>query len=278
MSSPLSYVLIINLVAIAPVVNNPSYTILDIDRPGAGQWTTFVPKGINSSCLDEWSKHKELILHKRDSLHHAITGKAKCCRKEKVQQEIQALKNRLEILDRVIDLITMLEKSDMEYTLKPSQKAEGSTSYDTRQRCIVLTVGSTANFIHEITHAGQYEAGEIMFDSVLDKSYLQDLYDEIEAYKAQYAYDPSSVSALTSSAVVRSLDDITPKWVEDLQSPEGEKTYHEHSRIRVNIHSGKATLLMAYPQLESQFKGWADNWTMKEVPHVVYKRQPFITK
>jgi hypothetical protein len=264
MSRQLSYLLIINLIGIASAAIDPTLFVSPISP---------APKGINSLCLDEWSRHKELILNKRDSLQYAIIDREKCTRNKERIQQTNLLKARLTNLDKVIDLINMLENSDVEYILRSSQKAEGSTSYDTRRKCIVLTVGSTANFIHEITHGGQYEAGEIMFDSLLDKSYLQDLYDETEAYKAQFSYDPSSVSALRSSSVARTLEEITPQWVEDLQSQDGEKTYREHSRIRVNIHSGKATLLLAYPQLESQFKGWSDNWTMKEAPNVVYKRQ-----
>jgi len=279
MSRHLSYALIINLIGFASVANSPYSLVFDMDMPDAIPLATSAPRGINSLCLDEWSRHKELIINKRDSLYYAIADKEKFCRnKEKTQHGIIALKARLANLDKVIDLVNTLEKSDVEYILKPSAKAEGSTAYDTRRKCIVLTVGSTANFIHEITHGGQYETGEIIFDSLLDKSYLQDLYDEAEAYKAQFSYDPSSVSALKSSSVARTLAEITPQWVENLQSPEGEKTYRDHSKIRVNIHSGKAVLLLAYPQLENQFKGWADTWTMKEAPNVVYKRQPLVVQ
>lgn len=278
MSRQLSYALIINLIGFASVANSPSL-VFDMNTLDAILLARSGPKGINSLCLDEWSRHKELIINKRDSLYYAIIDKEKFNRnKEKTQQEINSLKARLTNLDKVIDLVNTLEKSDVEYILEPSTKAEGSTSYDTRKKCIVLTVGSTANFIHEITHGGQYETGEIIFDSLLDKSYLQDLYDEAEAYKAQFSYDPSSVSALKSNSVARSLAEITPQWVENLQSPDGEKTYRDHSRIRVNIHSGKAALLLAYPQLESQFKEWSDTWTMKEAPNIVYKRQPLIVK
>jgi hypothetical protein len=264
-----------NLVGFASMADAPFMN----DHSDAIPLVSSAPKGINSLCLDEWSRHKELIINKRDSLYYVISVKEKANRnKEKIHHEILSLKARMASLDKVLDLVNALEKSDVEYILKPSSKAEGSTAYDTHRKCIVLTVGSTANFIHEITHGGQYEVGEIIFDSLLDKSYLQDLYDETEAYKAQFAYDPSSVSELKSSSVPRSMDDITPQWVENLQSPEGEKTYSNHSKIRVNIHSGKAVLMIAYPNLANQFKGWADSWTMKEAPNVVYKRQPLIVR
>jgi hypothetical protein len=277
MSRQLSF-LLMNLIGFASVASHPLFTESTIDKPDAGMMALPAPKGINSLCYDEWSRHKELIINKRDSLQEVIAEKEKrsCRYKEKVQQEVNSLKARVAQLDKVVELINSLEKSDEQYILKTSDKPEGSTSWDTKRKCIVLTVGSTANFIHEITHGGQYETGEIIFDALQEKSYLQDLYDETDAYKAQYAYDPASITALKSNTVARTMEDITPQWVANLQSKEGEKIYREHGLIRVNINSPKATLLMAYPQCEDQFKTWADNYTMKEVPNVVYKQQSFV--
>ncbi|PZQ97265.1 MAG: hypothetical protein DI539_30000, partial [Flavobacterium psychrophilum] len=267
MSRQLSF-LLINLIGFTSVANYPLFKESTIDKPDAGMIALPAPKGINSLCYDEWSRHKELIIDKRDSLQQAITEKEnRACRyKEKAQLEINNLKARVTQLDKVIELINSLEKSDEQYILQTADKPEGSISWDAKRKCVVLTVGSTANFIHEITHGGQYEAGEIIFDALLEKSYLQDLYDETDAYKAQYAYDPASITGLKSNTVARTMEDITPQWVANLQSKEGEKTYREHGLIRVNINSPKATLLIAYPQLENQFKTWADNCTMKEVP------------
>lgn len=268
MSRHFSYVVILNLIGFAPLATEPSLL------PAAS-----AAKGIPATCADEWASHKELIINKRDSLYNVLTAREKVHRcKHRNGREITLLKDRLAVLDKVMHIINMLEKSDEEYILRPAHNAEGSLSYDTHKKCIVLTVGSTANFIHEIIHAAQYEAGEIIFDAALDKSYLQDLYDEVEAYQAQFAYDPASVAALTSGSVARSPEQITTQWVADLQSPDGGKIYEEHSRIRVNIHSPKATLLLAYPQFENQLKYLADNWTMKEAPGIIYKRAAVVFK
>src|SRR6516164_2830390 len=51
---------------------------------------------------------------------------------------------------------------------------------------------------HETTHGGQFESGDIAFDTKTGMPYGADVFDEQAAYKAQYAYDPSSVSGLTS--------------------------------------------------------------------------------
>lgn len=277
MYGQLSYVLIIKLICLGVITTGPASTFPTTNSSIYSGASRRAPKGINSLCIDEWSQHKELILLKRDSLYYALNdlGKLNSSR-ERVQHEISLLKQRLDLLDKVIERIAKLENSDVEYVLRPTRKAEGSTSWDTKKKCIVLMVGSTANFIHEAMHGWHYETGEIMFDANVDKSYLADLVDETEAYKAQFAYDPSSISSLRGATVARSVEAITTDWVASLQSAEGERTYREHSRIRVNINSPKPILLKAYPQLESQFSSWADSWTMKQVPNTIYKRYPVV--
>lgn len=275
MSGQASYAFLINLICLGATAIDPASTVSTTNSPVRLQATMPAPAGINSLCLDEWSGHKELILQKRDSLYYAILDKEKLnTSREKIQQEIALLKQRWLLLDNVIKRVSMLEHSDVEYVLKSTAKGEGSTSWDTRRKCIVLTVGSTANFIHEAMHGWHYETGEIMFDANFDKSYLADLVDETEAYKAQFAYDPASITSLRSKTIAYAISDITTEWVAGLQSADGEKTYREHSRIRVNINSPKPVLLMAYPHLESQFINWADTWTMKQVPNTIYKKHP----
>jgi len=277
MYGQLSYALIINLICMGVMATDPASTFPTINSPAPDRAGRQVFKGINSLCIDEWSQHKELILLKRDSLYYALNDLEKLnSSRERIQHEIFLLKQRLDLLDKVIERIGKLENSDVEYVLRPTRKAEGSTSWDTKKKCIVLTVGSTANFIHEAMHGWQYETGEIMFDANVDKSYLADLVDETEAYKAQFAYDPSSIASLRGATIARSVEAITNDWVASLQSAEGERTYREHSRIRVNINSPKSILLKAYPQLESQFSTWADSWTMKQVPNTIYKRHPVV--
>lgn len=271
MSTHLTYVLYINLVCMGAALSHPVHPVAN--SPIHDSATIPAPRGVNSLSLGEWSRHKELILAKRDSLSYAILDRSKCTR-EKARQELTLLKMRLDKLEKFIARIGILENSDVEYVLKPSLKDEGSTAWDARRKCIVLTVGSTANFIHELMHGWQYETGEIMFDARFPKCYLQDLEDEVEAYKAQFAYDPGSVTNLRANSIARTLVSITPQWVAGLTSKEGEMTYAEHGKVRVNINSSKAMLMLAYPQLQQQFNTWQDTWTMKILPDMVYKKQP----
>ena len=46
------------------------------------------------------------------------------------------------------------------------------------------------DFVHEVTHAGQFETGDIAFNAETGGTLAQDIYDEIAAYQAQFAYDP----------------------------------------------------------------------------------------
>ncbi len=58
---------------------------------------------------------------------------------------------------------------------------------------------STANFVHELSHAGQFETQDLAFDMHNTKrSLAQDWKDEVEAYKTQFAYDPFSIPGLIS--------------------------------------------------------------------------------
>lgn len=273
MSTHLSYALIMNLVFAGALISDHANPVSH--APFLGTELNLAPKGINSLSLGEWARHKELILSKRDSLSYAILDKSKCAHiRERSQDEISLLKSRLDKLEKVIARIGILENSDMEYVLRTTSKEEGCTSWDTKKHCIVFTVGSTANFIHELMHGWQFETGEIIFDARFEKGYLQDLDDEVDAYKAQFAYDPASVSNLCAATVVRKMEGITTQWVAGLVSGNGEKTYGEHGKVRVNINSPKAALMLAYPQLEQQFRTWQETWTMKEVPNVIYKKQP----
>ena len=97
-----------------------------------------------------------------------------------------------------------LEASDQVYSLSSTAEGEnGGVTLNTSTNVIDIKSGSTSNFVHEMTHAGQFEAGDMAFDSKTGNTLAQDIYDEVSAYKAQFAYNPSSVSGLTSTVGMR---------------------------------------------------------------------------
>ena len=88
----------------------------------------------------------------------------------------------------------------------------------------------TATFVHEVTHAGQFESGELGFNRQTGEPLAYDTYDEVAAYKAQYAYDPWSVVELKSTTTVNSMSDICNLWVQGIET-NGIKIYAPGSNI-----------------------------------------------
>ncbi|HOU47561.1 MAG TPA: hypothetical protein PLL99_07125, partial [Chitinophagales bacterium] len=82
--------------------------------------------------------------------------------------------------------------------------SNGGTTYDASTSKIIFTFGGTSNFIHETTHGTQFETNDIAFDAQNGSTLAADVFDEIEAYKAQYAYKPKSVSKLESNSTINS--------------------------------------------------------------------------
>src|SRR5579872_3094131 len=112
--------------------------------------------------------------------------------------EKAALLNTLHCLDS-------LRESIQHYGLRYIDSSPGFMSYDIPNDIVYFNVqrNDVANFIHETTHGDQFQRGEIVFrDTVTgDKKTVvdglgDDLDNELEAYRAQYAYDHGSVTGL----------------------------------------------------------------------------------
>ena len=162
-----------------------------------------------------------------------------------------------------------MESSSQGYSLKVLDKTEsqGETSYDTKTGFIAISFMSTANFVLEVTHAGQFETGDLAFSKINGMSALQDLKDEVDAYKAQFAFDPSSVSGLTSTSSATSFEGITSEWVQGFANATGVKIYALGSTANTGLHpvkinSSKAELVKAYP-LENMLRLLPNDYTTK---------------
>lgn len=125
-----------------------------------------------------------------------------------------------------------------------------------------------------MTHAGQFEAGNMAFNSKTGMTLAQDVYDEVAAYKSQYAYDPSSVSGLPSTSVANSFGSITPTWVQDLA---GGTLYAPGGKANtgtgpLNINSTRADFINAYPN-NPAVKTLPANFVLKtSYPNIYYKK------
>ena len=181
---------------------------------------------------------------------------------------------RVASLNSSLNGLRTLETSDQVYSISKINSGEmgGMTLKDD-----VINIGylNTANFVHETTHAGQFERGEIAF---LDgKTIGQDIFDEVGAYKAQFAYDPASVSSLKSTSEANSFAAITPIWLRGIQTSDGSYPYSiggyaNTGNVRVDINSTKNTLLQAYPTAAQAFIGLRDNIKLKNIQGIYYKK------
>lgn len=79
----------------------------------------------------------------------------------------------------------------------------GGVQYDISSSLVNISYipGSTENFIHEVTHAGQFETGDIAFSPESGKTLAQDIYDEVAAYKAQEYYSGGNYNKMTAQYV-----------------------------------------------------------------------------
>lgn len=92
------------------------------------------------------------------------------------------------------------------------------------------------------------------------------------AYKAQWAYDASTVGGLQSS------NDITPSWVQGITKPNGDQPYKPGGSANtgigpVNINSTRDVLINAYQHLKNILQTYPVNATLKSItPSIYYKK------
>lgn len=169
----------------------------------------------------------------------------------------------------------LLESSSQVYSLSSPASGENSgVTLDTKTSAINISFRSTSSFVHETTHAGQFETGDLAFDLNTGGTLAQDVTDEVAAYKAQFAYSPSSVSGLTSTSVANSFGSITSSWVQGLA---GGTLYVPGGSANtgispLNINSTRADFIKAYPN-NAALKTLPINFILKKsYPNIYYKK------
>ncbi|MBL7866851.1 MAG: hypothetical protein JNM71_02405 [Flavobacterium lindanitolerans] len=192
--------------------------------------------------------------------------------------KIGDVNDRITSLTGTMNNLSTLEQSSQSYSLnKIAAGATGDTSYDPATGDVVISFGNTANFVHETTHAGQFESGDIAFDSTTPGvTYANDTGDEIAAYKAQYAYDPSSVSGLNSTSTANSFSGITVNWLQNLSDSSGNKIYAPGGAANtavypLNTNSGRADILKGYPN-NSSLQSLPSNFTYKSITTLKFRK------
>jgi hypothetical protein len=144
---------------------------------------------IEKASQQEWNRQKQEVVKARDKLQSQVDKiKAKAEKEgwgqDKLASKLGNLNERVLSLNSTLGNLGSMETSTQFYRLDNSAGEVGGTTYDASTGDVVIKYGSTANFVHETTHAGQFESGDIAFDRMTGQSYGQDLQDEVNAYKA----------------------------------------------------------------------------------------------
>ena len=238
---------------------------------------------IDPGSQEEWGRQKGKVINERDRLQRKLgslneQATTKGWSAEKLARKIGDIQDRVNSLNGTIDNLGMLEASSQVYALKAVVGEEGGTTYDPQTGNIVFSYNGTANFVHETTHGGQFESGDIAYNTITGQPFGGDIFDEIAAYKAQYGYSPSSVSQLTSSSAIKSLEDITVSWVQGITKSDGSKIYAPSGSANtgvspVNINTNRDGLIKAYPHLRNTLLSLPSSFTLKDIGTIHYKKR-----
>lgn len=254
----------------AYVANNP---LIYIDPTGAY---------IEPASQKEWDRQTGYVESRRDKLQGQIDNltakaQAKGWSADKLAGKIGTLNERVASLNTTLGMFSTLENSTQGYSLSKGSGEVGGVTYDPNSGNIVISFGTTANFVHESQHAGQFESGGVAFDGKTGNTYLQDVGDEVAAYQAQFAYDPKSVSGLTSTSRANSFGAITPQWVQGVTTSTGEQPYAPGGSANtgtapLNVNSTRADFIRAYPN-NPAMQNLPQNFSIKSIPNAKYRGQ-----
>lgn len=235
---------------------------------------------IDSASQAEWNTQRQHVTDRRNELQNQLNSinQAIADGVEGLKSSVAFLEQRLEGLNETLTNLGNLESSDQLYSLRTGAGEIGGTTYNPSTGAIVFSFGNTANFVHETSHGGQFEAGDMAFDSRTGGTYLQDLGDETASYRAQYAYDPASVEGLRSTSVPNNFPGITGAWVQGITASDGSRPYSlggsaNTGLVPVNMWSMRDEIGRAYPAVSGALAGLPATATIRDIVPTVYSRR-----
>ena len=170
---------------------------------------------IDPACIESWNKNKQAIIETKSSIDAIINklqslGEQRGWSNRKLERKTQIYKERSQSLQGTLDVMKSLEESSADIYTLVSLAKNGSFSQGGggNRGKMQIAYSSIESFIHEVTHAGQYHRHEIGF--VNGEVRGHDLQDEINAYQAAVAYNPSYYDN-----TYLNMSDITVDWVKD---------------------------------------------------------------
>jgi hypothetical protein len=186
---------------------------------------------------------------------------------------------RVESMKNTLQNLINLETSRQVYAIRDTSLQYGNTQYRLKDSVIELLVGSAANFVHESAHGGHFETRDLMYINNALKEYAppfgNDQWDEIAAYRAEYAFKPDEVKKLPSPKKINTADDIDNEWLLGLK--QGNKTvYHPEDSahvvaVRINVDSPGDSVIKAYYFLPG-IGSWKDNYaSIRDNKLIIYK-------
>ena len=228
---------------------------------------------IAESSKDEWEQQKATIQSRADRMQNRLD---RLVSKGASESRIANLSERIAGVTATLGTMGTLESSSQVYALAAINPGEmGGLSYSPGSGVITIGYNGTANFVHEVTHGGQFESGGVAFLNS-GGTIGQDVFDEVAAYRAQYAYDPTSVAGLTSSSAIRSAADINPAWVQGIVHngtyPYAPGGITNTGIAPIGVNSNREALIRAYPHLRQTLLSMPANATLRSLPSIYYKR------
>lgn len=219
-----------------------------------------------------WHTYREEIEKKQQKLQEDSAVAAKRLHDKNTNAKFRILRQRLSTLTACLDTLSILQHSTQEYRIKDTTGREGNTYYDGNGR-IIFAIANVDNFVHETTHGGQFETGSTAYNRLTGKAIANDVFDEISAYKAQFAFDPGSVERLAPAIPIHSMEDMTVTWLLNLRNDTGYVYRNLVGLIAVDIHSRRDSLMAAYPWKAETF--FNDNvkpeYTIKSNPEYIWR-------
>jgi hypothetical protein len=159
-------------------------------------------------------------------------------------------------LDNTQTSMEMMEESSQMYKLAECSGNVSSVSFNNKDKSLTVNFSNVAGFIHEITHCKQFEQGDIGFHKRRGTAFI-DVYDELEAYKNQAYYDPTSVP-------YNIFDPLTVDWLRNIYDGK-EFPYRNNGLISIGKNSTANDMNRAFPNLHFNFKGTVSSKYRREL-------------
>ncbi|MCR4858676.1 MAG: hypothetical protein K5890_10850 [Bacteroidales bacterium] len=208
------------------------------------------PRGrtIDPESNDNWNKQKQQITETIvDRIFQVVTNTEED-NPSYIKKSIMGLFMTLSVMDQM--------ESNRNWTFALLPKSEGTTGYTqltrdpNRDMMYLFRIGyvNTANFVHEVTHCGQFLSGKVVFEEYEGGfgAYV-DIYDEIDAYKSQFYYNQFSLP-------LNDYPVFTEKWLRDIKDDEGKYPYRKDGIISFDKFATKKIMQEAYPDSFEEFE------------------------